>query len=454
MTRVLFHGLMLTILYVSNPGIPTFFFPETCINSIHIITRWGGYWGYLPFTIQLIPVHIPEVASITELDDDIEGIDDIEDIDDTDDGQMQIPETRRYATATSSLIKQYVAFSETLRANSAVGLVEPITRPGSRPTPEAPEISPSSPLRSEDPLPSYETPLANAILAIIPAYNEELSIGTVVLETRAHVDHVIVVDDGSLDKTSEVAKFAGAEVIRLQLNAGKAHALMVGFARAKEIGCSAVVMLDADCQHNPNEIPNVVGPILEGEADMVIGSRFLDKNKSTPAYRRVGQKTLDMASNFGSSFVSTDTQSGFRALSCKSLRFMDFQSQGFHIESDMISHLSEKGLRIMEVPITPRYNVPHKHKKDPFSHGMDLLGHMVGLIGYRRPLLSFGVPGIILTIFGVGTGIVILSEYYLSGIFHYIIFFGGLICLILGLLLMTKGLILNSLVQIMRMEKS
>ena len=435
-------------------------------NLLYSLSRISSYiylvgriFGVSSFHLPLIPVHIPEVAALTEIYDDTDDTGEFEDIAETDqidEDQLAVPDTRGFSSGTLSLIKQYAAFSETLKANSAVGMVEPVVRksPGPVPeTPETPAISPPIPLRSEEPSPSYDAPLANAILAIIPAYNEELSIGTVVLETRAHVDHVIVVDDGSTDKTGQVAEFAGAEVIRIKMNAGKAHALMVGFARAKEIGCNTVVLLDADCQHNPNEIPKVIGPVLEGKADMVIGSRYLDNNNATPAYRRAGQKTLDIATNLGSSFQSTDTQSGFRALSCKSLKFMDFHSDGFHIESDMISRLSEKGLRIMEVAITARYDVPNKHKQNPVSHGMSVLGHIVGLVGYRRPLLSFGVPGIILTVIGIATGIGVLSEYYLNGSFHYIIFFGGLICLILGLLLMTTGLILNSLVQIVRMEK-
>ena len=114
------------------------------------------------------------------------------------------------------------------------------------------------------------------IIAVIPAYKEEIAIGSVVLKAKKHVNRVIVVDDGSLDKTAEVAELAGAEVIRLDRNYGKAYALMRGLERAKELDCSVVVMLDADGQHDPDEIPRVVNPVLRGEADMVIGSRFLD----------------------------------------------------------------------------------------------------------------------------------------------------------------------------------
>lgn len=127
-----------------------------------------------------------------------------------------------------------------------------------------------------------------ALVAVIPAYNEGLVIGSVTLQTKQHADHVIVVDDGSSDRTAETARLAGADVVRLPENAGKAKAMMTGFARARELGYDAVVMLDGDGQHDPDEIPAVAAPVLVGAADLVIGSRFLDIRAEIPAYRRAG----------------------------------------------------------------------------------------------------------------------------------------------------------------------
>jgi hypothetical protein len=103
-----------------------------------------------------------------------------------------------------------------------------------------------------------------------------------------------------------------------------------------------------------------------------------------------------------------------------------------------------------EVPISVTYDVPHKHKKNPVSHGFGVLARIVGLIGYKRPLLSFGIPGLLVTLFGIGAEIYTFSEFYRSGQFHYIIFTVGITALILGLLLITSGLILNSLVSIVQ----
>jgi len=291
------------------------------------------------------------------------------------------------------------------------------------------------------------------LVAIIPAYNEGLVIGSVVLQARQHADRVIVVDDGSKDKTTEIARLAGADVIRFETNQGKAHAMMAGFERARDLGYSIVVMLDGDGQHDPNEIPVVAAPVIAGTADLVIGSRYLDIEADIPKYRVAGQKVLNGFTNLSSGFTSTDSQSGYRALSRKALDNLTFSSEGYDIESDMIAHFAPLGLKIQEVPISVTYNVPHKHKKNPVSHGFDVLTKIVGYIGYKRPLLLFGIPGAILTCIGIGSGLYTFSALYETGQFHYIVFTGGISALMSGLLLVTSGLILNSLVIIMKNDR-
>ena len=287
------------------------------------------------------------------------------------------------------------------------------------------------------------------IAVVIPAYNEGLVIGSVVLQARQHADRVIVVDDGSLDRTAAIARLAGADVIRFEENGGKAKAMMAGLARVRALGYEAVVMLDGDGQHDPDEIPAVAAPVLAGEADLVIGSRFLDVKADIPAYRRAGQRVLNWFTNLstnGGSFATTDSQSGFRALSRRALENLTFASEGYNIESDMIAHFAPLGLKIAEVPISVTYDVPHKHKLNPVSHGFGVLARIVGLIGYKRPLLSFGIPGLLVTLFGIGAEVYTFSEFYRTAQFHYIVFTGGFAALILGLMLVTSGLILNSLV--------
>ena len=293
--------------------------------------------------------------------------------------------------------------------------------------------------------------VVRTLAVVIPAYNEGLVIGSVVLQARQHADRVIVVDDGSSDRTAAIARLAGADVIEMPENGGKAKAMMAGFARARSLGYEAVVMLDGDGQHNPDEIPAVAAPVLAGVADLVIGSRFLDVKAKIPAYRRAGQTVLNGFTNLsvdGGSFATTDSQSGFRALSRRAMENLNFSSEGYNIESDMIAHFAPLGLKMAEVPISVTYDVPHKHKKNPVSHGFGVLARIVGLIGYKRPLLSFGIPGLLVTLAGIGAEIYTFSEFYRTDQFHYIVFTGGFAALILGLLLVTSGLILNSLVMI------
>jgi hypothetical protein len=133
---------------------------------------------------------------------------------------------------------------------------------------------------------------------------------------------------------------------------------------------------------------------------------------------------------------------------------MDFASNGYNIESDTITYFASKGLVIAEVPITVRYEVPHKHKKNPFAHGISVLAHIISLISYRRPLIAFGVPGFVLFVGGVLAGFIALSEYYSSTGAPYPLSLMSITFLIVGLLLMIAGLILNLLVPIMQKQRT
>ncbi len=208
-------------------------------------------------------------------------------------------------------------------------------------------------------------------VAIIPAYNEEVALGSIILRTLQYVDEVIIVNDGSDDKTVEVARLAGAEIINHATNLGKGEALKSGFSAIGD--ADVVVTIDGDGQHNPDEIPSLIKPIIEDGADLVNGSRYMNgPEENTPAYRRVGQQVLDNATNISAGIKVTDSQSGFRAFSpaaCKVFRFYD---TGFGIESEMLVDVAEAGLKIVEVPITVRYDVDGS-TKNPVTHGVGVL---------------------------------------------------------------------------------
>ena len=209
------------------------------------------------------------------------------------------------------------------------------------------------------------------VVAIIPAYNEEKALADVIGKTLDYVDEVIVVDDGSSDKTSEVAIEAGARVIKHSVNLGKGEALKSGFKAIE--GDSIIITIDGDGQHNPSEIPDLIRPIIEDGADLVNGSRYMNgPEENTPAYRRVGQKVLDIATNISAGTKVTDSQSGFRAFSPQSKNVFRFKDTGFGIESEMLVDAAEAELKIVEVPITVRYDLDGS-TKDPITHGVGVL---------------------------------------------------------------------------------
>lgn len=285
------------------------------------------------------------------------------------------------------------------------------------------------------------------IVVVIPAYKEELTISMVVSLSKKYADRVIVIDDGSPDRTSELATMAGAEVIRQEPNQGKAAALMVGFKRCRELSPKCVVIIDGDGQMDPALIPDVSAPVLSGEADLVIGSRFIgDMKADIPRYRIFGQRMLNKVTNIGSDAKITDSQSGYRALSARALENMDFSSDKYNVESDMIGHFIVRGLTIKEVPITVRYDVPNGHKQKPISHGYSVLARMISYIGYRRPLLLFGIPGGIF--FAAGLLVIIASLFETKVMFGWTLVTqstAGIAIFFIGLFLLFDAMILNSL---------
>ena len=253
------------------------------------------------------------------------------------------------------------------------------------------------------------------LTAIIPAYNEQVSIGSMVLKTKKYVDRVIVVDDGSTDKTSEIAELAGAELIKHKINKGKGKALETGFKAAE--GAEIIVTLDGDGQHRAEEIPKLLEPIIDGTADIVNGSRYLNgKEKNTPAYRRVGQTVLDKATNINARSNITDSQSGFRAFAKYTIPAFKFKESGYGIESEMIMEASNAGFKMKEVEIGVRYDVDGSNQ-NPITHGIGVLVKILQDMEYNRPLYYFTFPGIIMIIIGLIAGFLFFAQ-YLGGVSH------------------------------------
>jgi glycosyltransferase involved in cell wall biosynthesis len=280
------------------------------------------------------------------------------------------------------------------------------------------------------------------VLAGIAAYNEARYIGSVVLQARQYVEDVIVVDDGSTDNTSTVALLAGATVIRHTENRGKGAAIQSILDEAKRRNPDVLVLLDADAQHDPNEIPLLIKPVSEG-FDLVIGSREAQEDK-TPRYRRIGKQVIFRSSRLASKTNVYDSESGFRALSPKAINELDLRENGFAIESEMITRAADKNLKITEVPITNIYTRDGS-TLHPIRHGIDVLSRIVVMISQRRPLLFFGLAGGILLVAGLITGFMVI---HIAATTHEVAIGTTVLTTLLivaGILSIFTGIILNAL---------
>ncbi|MCP5096860.1 MAG: glycosyltransferase family 2 protein [Chloroflexi bacterium] len=287
------------------------------------------------------------------------------------------------------------------------------------------------------------------VAVIIPAYNEERFIGSVVLKSRQYSDNVIVVDDGSSDQTAAVAATAGAYVIEHHINQGKGGALNTGFAYAQDIGADVIVTIDADGQHDVEEISAVIDPVINGDADLVIGSRYLVNNSDVPPHRVIGHKAFNFITNQASGTSVTDSQSGFRAFSPRCLSKLAFSSNGFSVESEMQFIAREHALKLVEVPITIYYH--DAPKRSVWAHGLTVLNGILRLVGQYRPLLFFGLVGICMLILGLGWGLWVIDLFRQTrelatgyALISALLFIIGNIALSTGIILHSvRGLLLN-----------
>jgi len=289
-----------------------------------------------------------------------------------------------------------------------------------------------------------ETPLR--IVAGLPMYNEEETIGTVVTRVLDYVDDVICVDDGSSDSSARIAESCGAIVHRHRVNRGYGGALKTLFAKAREMGADALIILDSDGQHDPADIPKLLKPILSAEADFVIGSRFVEGGGSEdmPAYRRLGIKVITAASNLSSDLGIQDTQSGYRAFSKSAIERLRFDAEGMELSLEMLEDAHEKDLTIQEVPTVIRYDVPKGSNFTALSHGFTVLAWAMISLSHKKPLLVLGLPG--LGLFAAGAAMALNAINGISDSVDALIG-PGLTSIwigILGLAMMATGLVLQS----------
>ena len=279
-------------------------------------------------------------------------------------------------------------------------------------------------------------------IACIPTFNEEKVIEKVIEKTLSHVDKVIVCDDGSSDNTAQKAKDAGAHVIKHEKNLGKGAAMKTLFEYVKKNQADIIVTIDGDGQFLPEEIPQLIIPILEKKADIVIGYRFED-NEEMPAYRKFGNKMLDKMTNLATDLPFRDTQSGFRAYTKNAIEQIEFITNGFGADSEILVSASKKGLKISERKVTVLYDTGSKTStKNPVSHTTGVISSLIELIALQKPLRYLGIPGIVLMIIGViysGVVIAIFNETRFFSVPSTLVALGSLM---VGLILLLTSLVL------------
>jgi glycosyltransferase involved in cell wall biosynthesis len=286
------------------------------------------------------------------------------------------------------------------------------------------------------------------VVAAIPCFNEERFIGSVVLKAKKYVDKVIVIDDGSSDASVEIASAAGAIVHSHGSNKGYGAAIHTALEKAKEQGADVLVVIDGDGQHDGRDIPRLVKPVLDGEADVVIGSRFLGEARSAPLYRRLGQRVLNLATNVASGRRLSDSQSGFRAYSPKALSALNLTENGMSATSEMQFAIASEGLKVAEIPIEVCY--AGKLKRNPLGHGLNVLSRVMVLLSLRQPLVLFGIPGVLLLGGGLVLGLRVLDIYAESQSLALGTLLGAVLLALTGVLALFAALMLQSMKELLR----
>ena len=259
------------------------------------------------------------------------------------------------------------------------------------------------------------------LVVTIPAYNEEKTLGKVISEIPKKIKgiskiEVLVINDGSIDKTVQVARKAGAVILTNKSNMGLARTFKKGLEKALEMGADIIVNTDADLQYNQKQIPALIKPILDSKADIVLGSRFKGWIESMPFQKKLGNKIATWAVRQVSGIPVSDAQTGFRAFTREATAKMNIQSQHTYTQETIIQ-AAFKGLTIKEIPIDFRKRADNSRLiSNIFSYGKRAaLTVFTGYLNYK-PLKVFGAIGVIFFLGGLAAGLRVLFHYLSTGV--------------------------------------
>ncbi len=287
----------------------------------------------------------------------------------------------------------------------------------------------------------------------IPAYNEEKNIALIITKLKKITDSIIVCDDGSSDLTGEIARELGAIVISHPKNMGYGAAIRSLFLKATELDLDGLITMDADGQHRIEDVNSVFKPINDEVADIVIGSRFLDKkSEEMPNYRKVGIKIITKVTNLSIKEKLTDSQSGFRAYSKKALQKVIPTDVGMGVSTEILIKASNLELKVAEVPIKVHYDVDTS-THNPVSHGTSVILSTIKFTSIHNPLKFYGIPGIIFLIIGLGFIAWTIQIYVTSQQIITNVSLIGIGCIVLGAVLLMTAVILFSIVTVVSEKK-
>lgn len=287
----------------------------------------------------------------------------------------------------------------------------------------------------------------------IPAYNEEKNIAKILVKLQNVANKIIVCNDGSTDLTGKIADKMGAIVINHPKNFGYGAAIKSLFSKACELDADVLITFDADGQHRIEDINKVLEPIESNNADIVIGSRFLDNNEKVPAYRKFGINAITKMSNITTKKKITDSQSGFRAYNKKALHDINPSDNGMGVSTEILIKADKKSLRVVEVPITILYE-GETSTHSPLSHGISVMLSTMKFISIEHPLKFYGIPGLIFLLIGFIFIIWTIQVYAEYGSVITNVALVGIASTIVATLFLMTSIILYSLVNVVREGKN
>ena len=283
----------------------------------------------------------------------------------------------------------------------------------------------------------------------IPAYNEEKNIAKILLKLQTVTSKIIVCNDGSSDMTGEIAEKIGAIVINHPKNLGYGAGIRSIFLKAKELNPDILVTFDADGQHRIEDIQKVIDPIIKGDADIVIGSRFLSKNENVPTYRKLGINVITKIANITTKQKITDSQSGFRAYNKKAIQEINPSDYGMGVSTEILIKADKKELKITEVPIVVLYE-GDTSTHHPVSHGISVILSTMKFISIEHPLKFYGITGLGFLIVGLFFTIWTIQAFTETRQIITNIALIGMGTTLTGVILIVTAILLFSLVSVVR----